>query len=119
MFRRCRDAGVHVWYSSDGNILPLVDDLIECGVSVHDPQVRANTIERIGEVYSGRLCAMVDIDEQMLPSCAPGDIHAQVKRIRARVGTSDGGLMIFASPGGDVPLENIEAICAAWERYCA
>jgi hypothetical protein len=119
MFGRCREAGVHVWYSSDGNILPLVDDLIECGVSIHDPQVRANTVEKIGEVYSGRLCAMVDIDEQMLPSCAPKDIHAQVKRIRERVGTRNGGLMIFASPSRDVPLVNIEAICDAWEKYCA
>ena len=38
VFQRCREAGVHVWYSSDGNILPIVDDLIECGVSIHDPQ---------------------------------------------------------------------------------
>jgi len=118
MFRRCRDAGVHVWYSSDGNILPLVDDLIECGVSIHDPQVRANTVEGIARAYSGRLCALVDIDEQMLPCCTPEDIFAQMKQVREQVGSPDGGLMIYAIPSADVPLENIEALAASWERYC-
>ncbi len=118
MFQRCRQADVHVWYSCDGNILPFVDDLIECGVSIHDPQVRPNTIERIAEVYSGRLCALVDIDEQMLPYCSPKDIFAQVKQVRDTVGTPDGGLMIFAIPSRDVSLENIEALAAAWEKYC-
>ena len=118
MFRRCREAGVHVWYSSDGNILPIVDDLIDCGVSIHDPQVRANTVERIAEVYSGRLCALVDIDEQMLPYCSPRDIFVQIKQVRDMVGTREGGLMIYAIPSADVPLENIGALAAAWERYC-
>lgn len=118
MFQRCRRAGVHVWYSSDGNILPFVDDLIECGVSIHDPQVRPNTVEKIAEVYSGRLCALVDIDEQMLPCCSSEDIFAQVKKVRDMVGTPDGGLMIYAIPSSDVSLENIEALAAAWEKYC-
>jgi hypothetical protein len=118
MFRRCREAGVHVWYSSDGNILPIVDDLIECGVSIHDPQVRPNTVEGIAETYSGRLCALVDIDEQMLPCCTPEDIFAQIKQVRDAVGSREGGLMIYAIPSADVPLENIEALAAAWERYC-
>ena len=118
MFRKCREAGVHVWYSSDGNILPMVGDLLECGVSIHDPQVRANTVERIAEVYSGRLCALVDIDEQMLPYCTPEDIHRQIKQVRDTVGTTEGGLMIYAIPSADVPLENIEALAVAWERYC-
>ncbi len=118
MFQRCRRAGVHVWYSSDGNILPFVDDLIECEVSIHDPQVRPNTVEKIAEVYSGRLCALVDIDEQMLPYCSPEDIFVQVKKVRDSVGTSEGGLMIYAIPSSDVSLENIEALAAAWEKYC-
>ncbi len=118
MYQTCREAGVHVWYSSDGNLLEIIDDLVECGVSIHDPQVRANTIEGIARAYGGKLCAMVDIDEQMLPFCSPEDIDRQIKDIVQTIGSSEGGLMIYAIPSEDVPLENIEALCTGWEKHC-
>ncbi|MCR4427610.1 MAG: hypothetical protein NUW23_15750, partial [Firmicutes bacterium] len=67
LFQACRRSGVHVFLSSDGNILPMVDDLIECGVSVHDPQLRACTLEGIVKAYKGKLCACVDLDRQAWP----------------------------------------------------
>ncbi len=118
MFRTCRDTGTHVWYSSDGNMLEIIDDLVECGVSIHDPQVRANTVEGIAKSYKGKLCALVDIDEQMLPFCSPKEINRQVKEVAARIGSPEGGLMIYAIPSQDVPLENIEALLNAWEEHC-
>ncbi len=118
MFQACRSAGCHVWYSSDGNILEAVPDLVECGVSVHDPQVRACTIEGIRKAYKGRLCALVDLDEQMLPVCSPWEIREQMKRIVEELADPRGGLMIFAAPSVDVPPANLEAICSAWEEYC-
>ena len=119
MFQTCRSAGVHVKYSSDGCLLEIVDDLVECGVSFHDPQVRACGIDGIARAYGNKLCAMVDIDEQMLPFVGPAEIDAQIQEIVYRVGRPEGGLMLFACPSADVPLENIEAICTAWERYGA
>ncbi len=119
MFQTCRRAGVHVKYSCDGCLLAVVDDLIECGVSFHDPQVRACGIDGIARAYGGKLCAMVDIDEQMLPFATPGEIEAQIREIVEKVGRPEGGLMLYACPSADVPLENIEAICTGWERYGA
>ncbi len=118
LFSLCRRAGTHVWYSSDGNVLEIVDDLIECGVTLHDPQVRANTLGGIAKAYRGKLCALVDIDEQMLPFCTPEEIRQQVKDVVQTVGSPQGGLMIYAIPSHDVPLENIEALCTAWEEFC-
>jgi uroporphyrinogen decarboxylase len=117
MFQYCRKEGVHVWYSSDGNVLEIVDDLVECGVSLHDPQVRANTIDGIAKHYRGKLCALVDIDEQMLPYAAPRDIEDQVVEVVQTVGMPEGGLMIYAIPSSDVPFDNIEALCRAWRKY--
>ncbi len=117
MFSACRRAGAHVWYSSDGCILPVIDDLIECGVTLHDPQVRANTIDGIVRTYKGRLCALVDIDEQMLPFCTPEEIHGQIREVVEKMANPEGGLMIYAIPSADVPLLNIEALCTAWEKY--
>lgn len=118
MFGACRSAGAHVWYSSDGHMLPIVDDLIECGVSIHDPQVRANTIEGIVQAYKGRLCAMVDIDEQMLPYCTPGEIKRQIRQVCDAMYLPQGGLIIYCIPSQDVSLENIEALCEGWEETC-
>ena len=119
LFSLCRRAGAHVWYSSDGCLLEIVDDLIECGVTLHDPQVRANTVAGIAQVYKGRLCALVDIDEQMLPFCTPEEIRRQIQEVVETIGSPAGGLMIYAIPSADVPLANIEALCAAWEEFCS
>jgi uroporphyrinogen decarboxylase len=119
MFQSCRRAGAHVKYSSDGCLLEIVDDLVECGVSFHDPQVRACGIDGIARAYGGKLCAMVDIDEQMLPFARPDEIEAHIGEIITKVGRPEGGLMLYACPSADVPLANIEAICTGWERYGA
>lgn len=119
MFQACRRGGAHVKYSSDGCLLEIVDDLVECGVSLHDPQVRACGIDGIARAYGGKLCAMVDIDQQMLPFARPKEIEDQIAEIVANIGRPEGGLMLYACPSADVPLANIEAICTGWERYAA
>ncbi len=118
VFQKCREAGVHVSLSSDGRLLEIVDDLVECGVSVHDPQVRANTIDGIAACYKDKLCANVDLDRQMFPFCTADDIRRQVEEVAVKVGSARGGLMIFGSIyGDDVPLENIEALSSALEDF--
>ena len=118
LFQTCRRAGTHVYLSSDGRLLEIVDDLIECGVSVHDPQVRANTLDGIARAYRGKLCANVDLDRQMFPFCTPDDIWRQVEAAATKVGTPQGGVMLAASVhGNDIPLANIEALCAALEHF--
>lgn len=119
IFATCRKAGTHVSLSSDGRLLEIIDDLVECGVSIHDPQLRANTLEGIERVYKGKICIKLDLDRQMFPFCKPKDIKRQVKEVVEKLSSPQGGLMIFGSVyGGDVSLENIEALCKAMEEYC-
>lgn len=119
LFGLCRRAGVHVALSSDGHVLPIVDDLIECGVSVHDPQLRANGLDGIARAYKGRLCANVDLDRQMFAFCTPADIQRQVREVVTRLADPRGGLMVSGSVwDGLTPLENIAALCAALEEHC-
>ena len=40
IFGACRDAGAIVRMHTDGHILPIIDDLIECGVDILNPQIR-------------------------------------------------------------------------------
>jgi hypothetical protein len=118
LFGMVRAAGAHVYLSSDGCLLDIVDDLIEIGVSVHDPQLRANTLDGIVAKYRGRLCANVDLDRQMFAFCTPEDIRAQVRDVVERMGRPEGGLMLSGSVwDANTPIENIEALCGALEVY--
>ena len=120
LFQTCRRAGIHVYLSSDGNLLRVVDDLIECGVSVHDPQLRANTLQGIVRAYKGKLPAFVDLDRQSFPFITPRQIREQVKEVVGEMALPEGGLGLIASfyGGVDIPLRNIEAMCEALEKFC-
>ena len=119
LFGRCREAGTHVNLSSDGRLLEIVDDLVECGVSMHDPQLRANTLEGIARAYKGKMCINLDLDRQMFPFCKPADIRQQVKEALEVLYSPEGGLMMNAWMGGDdIHLETIEAVCRAFEELC-
>jgi len=119
LFTACRKAGVHVGFSSDGRLLDIVDDLIECGVSIHDPQLSANSLEGIERAYKGRMCINLDLDRQMFAFCKPSDIRNQIKECVERLNAPEGGLMMKAEVvGANVPLENIEAICDGMEEFC-
>jgi uroporphyrinogen decarboxylase len=119
LFMTCRDAGARVCLSSDGDLRDIVDDLIECGVQVHDPQIRANTLDGIEKAYKGKMCINLDLDRQMFAFCTPQDIMDHVREAVKRLDSPQGGLMVTAQVYDHcTPLENVEAICAALETYC-
>ncbi|MEI6914147.1 MAG: uroporphyrinogen decarboxylase family protein [Armatimonadota bacterium] len=118
IFEPIRQSGAHVVLSSDGRLIDIVDDLIECGVSVHDPQLRATTLDDIERCYKGRLCCNVDLDRQMWAFCSPKDIDNQIREVVERLSSPKGGLMVSASVwDANTPLENIDALCDSLERH--
>ncbi len=118
LFQRCRQGGALVLLSSDGRLLEVVDDLIECGVSVHDPQFRANTLEGIVRAYKGKMFAMVDLDRQGFPFMSPQEIRQQVKEVVDAMALPEGGLgLIAAAYGADITLDKVAALCEAMEDY--
>ena len=112
-----RRAGAHFYLHSDGRILEIADDLIKCGVNVINPQIRANTLKGIEESFKGRICIDLDLDRQLFPFCSPTDVDEHIEEAVKCLGSRDGGLMLTAEIEPDVPLENIEAICVALEKY--
>jgi len=119
LFQPCRRAGVHVALSSDGRLLDVVDDLLECGVSVHDPQLRPNTVAGIARAYKGKLCASVDLDQQGFPFMTPTEIREQIGEVVGELAAPEGGLMLSAGINDAiVPLRNIETIIESMEQFC-
>jgi hypothetical protein len=112
-----RKAGAHVRFHSDGHILELIDDLIECGVDSINPQIRANTLDGIVKTCKGKICVSLDLDRQLFPFATPKQIDRHIKEAIVELGSKEGGLILGAECEPDVPLENIEAICQAFEEY--
>lgn len=117
IFGMCREAGAHVYFHSDGHIVEIIGDLIECGVTVINPQIRANGLDALVRECKGKVCVDLDLDRQLFPFCTPKDIEEHVKEAVMKLGSKEGGLMLLTEVEPDVPLENIEAICQALEKY--
>lgn len=116
MFSLCKDSNVYVYFHSDGHILEITDDLIECGVDIINPQIRANTLEGIEKRLKGKVCIDLDLDRQLFPLASTKEIREHIKEAVARLSSERGGLMLMAECEPDVPLENIEAICSTLEE---
>ncbi|MHC4442974.1 MAG: uroporphyrinogen decarboxylase family protein [Planctomycetota bacterium] len=117
IFTPFRESGHYVYLHSDGHILEIIPDLIECGISVINPQVGANGLENLAEVCNGKVCVDLDLDRQMFPFCRPEQIDAHVRQAVEILGSPAGGLWLKAEINHDVPLKNIQAICNALEKY--
>jgi len=102
---------------TDGHILEIIPDLVACGVDVINPQVGANGLENLAEICKGKVCVDLDLDRQKFPFWNPDDIDRHVKEAVEILGSPEGGLGLRAEIGDDVPLENVEAICCALEKY--
>lgn len=117
IFSLIRSHGVHVYLHTDGHVVEVIDQLIEAGVSVLNIQDKVNGIENIKRLCKGKVCVDLDIDRQhLLPFGKPKEIEEYIEYVIRELGSRKGGLMLKAEIGPDVPLENVEAICNAFEK---
>ena len=116
IFGPCRDRGVSVYLHSDGHILEIIPHLVECGVSVINPQVRANTLDGLVSVAKGRVCINLDLDRQLFPFATPDEVRAHIREAKQTLYTPEGGLMLNAECAPDVPVDTVRAICETLEE---
>lgn len=107
------DAGALVYMHTDGCIWQIISDFIDVGVNVLNPQIRANGLDKLVETCKGKVCINLDLDRQMFPFATPEQIRAHIFECTRAMYMPEGGLMLVAEVASDVPLENIDAICAA------
>ncbi|NLE44611.1 MAG: hypothetical protein GX620_07800 [Chloroflexi bacterium] len=117
LFTRCREAGTHVYFSSEGRLIDIVADLVECGVSIHDVEMASHTLDEIAEAYGGKICVMFYPDAQKMPLWQPSEVKEHIGDVVKRLGSPTGGLIFAGYPTPDVPLANIEAMALAMEEY--
>lgn len=104
---------VQVAYHSDGNILPIIPELIEIGLDVLNPiQPASMDPAELKRLYGDRLCFWGTIDEQdTLPFGTPQQVRDEVLTRLRTVGRG-GGLIIGPTHHVqlDTPLENFWAM---------
>jgi len=115
-----------IFFHTDGNVFPLLDDLVEIGVDILNPvQVSARDMgdtARLKRRYGGQLSFCGGIDtQQVLPHGTTDDVRREVRRRLADLAPGGG---YIAAPvhciQPDVPLENVFALfdeLAASGRY--
>lgn len=117
MFGKVKRAGRHVWFHSDGYIVPIIPDLIELGVDVLNCQSSVMGLSRLTP-FAGQLCFRTDIDRQhLLPFATPGEVKRSVHELFESLGTSRGGIVACGELSEDVPLANIEAMYEAFLEF--
>jgi uroporphyrinogen-III decarboxylase len=104
---------VKVAYHSDGQIYPIIPDLIEIGLDVLNPiQPASMDPVRLKQEYGDKLCFWGSIDEQhTLPFGSPADVEAEVLT-RLRTLGRNGGLILGPTHHVqlDTPMENFWAM---------
>ena len=118
MFKRAHDAGMDVWFHTDGRINDIFGDLIEIGVDVINFQIAVVGHDWTARNVRGKVAVRTDIDrQQVMPFGSPAQVKEEVHRTFEACGTPDGGLVACGEIGVDVPLENIRAMYEAFREY--
>jgi hypothetical protein len=118
LMKTARDAGAIVEMHSDGRVLDLVDDLIECGVEVLNIQDLVNGIDNIKRQVKGRIALMLDIDRQSITRFGtPKDIDDLIREEVMELGSPEGGLSFIYGLYPGIPVENIKAVLDSLIKY--
>lgn len=118
LMQPARNQGCIVHMHSDGDIRTLVDDLIEGGVEVINLQDLVNGIDWIADRFAGRTCIDLDVDRQAITAHGtPEQIDELIRSEVEKIGRREGGLMMTYGLYPGIPIENIEALMNAMEKY--
>jgi len=112
-----------VFFHTDGDVFPLIDDLVEIGVDILNPiQTSAGKMSDLAalkERWGGRLtfCGAIDT-HRVLPSGTPDEVRAEVRRVIDVLGPG-GGYMVSSvhTVMNDVPARNILAMTDEVQAY--
>jgi hypothetical protein len=92
--------------------------LIDVGVRLLNPQIRANGLEGLQQMAKGKVALNQDLDRQLFPFATPSQIEDHIVEVFEGLYLPEGGLMLYAECEPDIPLENIEVICKTFEKIC-
>ena len=110
-------AGKFAFMHSDGFIEAIYPDLIEIGVDALNSQLFCMNLERLSQLYKGKITFWGEIDRQrILPFGTPEECREAVWRVRRALDDGTGGLIAECEWGVKDPRENIYSVFETWEQ---
>ena len=119
-YRRVAEGITIPWViHSDGNVLPLVDDLLTLGIAgLHPLEKGAMDPAAMKRDYGDRLCLLGNVDLNLLGMGTPNDVDAEVRGLIRDVGPGGGYIVTSGNSLASYVLpENALALSAAVRRY--
>jgi len=110
-----RRYGKYLFMHSDGNIMDIIPDLIDAGVSALNAQIFCMGVEELGERYRGKLTFWGEIDRQnLLPHGSRQDIRQAVYEVWLHL-YQDGGVIGQCEFGLEADPENVFTVYETWD----
>jgi uroporphyrinogen decarboxylase len=113
MVERALSYGKHTFLHSDGDIVEVIPDLIEIGLTILNPvQPDVMDIYDVKRRFGKDITFWGGVSVQhLLPYCSETEVREEIRRLLREVGAG-GGLVISPthSLGRDIPLENLIAM---------
>lgn len=118
LMQPCREQGIIIGSHSDGYIMELIDDLLQAGLDMVNPQDLCNGIDNLAREVKGRVCIKLDVDRQtIVPFGTPQEIHDLIEEEVRKLGAPEGGLEMICGIYPPTPPENVDAVCSALEEF--
>lgn len=110
--------GKYVLMHSDGYIMDIIDDLIEVGIDAVNAQIFCMDIEKLADLYHGKIAFWGEIDRQYLLTFGkPKEIRLAVQRVaNAFFKYGRTGIVGECQGGKDHKRENIIAAYDEWSK---
>lgn len=118
LMKPAKDRDLMIHMHSDGDIRTLLGDILSAGVDVMNLQDLVNGIDWIRDNLKGKVCIELDIDRQNINRFGtPKQIDDLIREEVEKLGSPQGGLMFIHGLYPGTPMENVEALYDAMERY--
>jgi len=112
----------YVFYHSDGNMMEVIDDLIEIGLDILNPiQPECMDVGKVGKLYAGKLRFHGAISiQETLPHGTEKQVRAEVRHCIDSLGPNGGYILCPANVTQvDTPVENMFAMYDEAKKYSA
>jgi hypothetical protein len=108
--------GKYVFMHSDGNILEIIEDLIEVGIDAVNAQIFCMGVETLGARFRGRITFWGEIDRQHLLAYGTAEQVAAAVRSVYSCLYAGGGVIAQCEFGPGARPENVSQVFATWDE---
>lgn len=117
-FALIHKAGKKVWFHTCGQVIDIIEDLIEVGVDVIELlQPDLQGVETLGERFAGKVCFCCSVDHQRVAiSGTREEIFAYANKLKKHLGANGGGFVGYIEDYSSLGMseQNYQWICEAF-----